>query len=213
MNQDESDFLVLNYDDPVVKDFSKEAKARAIYFSQTPDLNPNQAAVLAVGSILGIDKETCLKVFRDFKGLEHRLEEVTQINGITFINDSKSTTADSTIWALNNIPRPVLLIAGGRHKGVDYGIAADLIRKKAKEVILIGEAKEKIKNALKGFPDIHESSTLEEAVRFAFSRAEPGDCVLLSPMCSSFDMFLNYEERGKAFKKAVFTLAQNQDGP
>lgn len=206
MNQDESDFLVLNYDDPVIKGLSKETKAMVVYFSQAPDLNPNQAAVLAVGAILGINKELCFKVFREFKGLEHRLEHVTQIRNITFINDSKSTNVDSTIWALKNIPQPLFLIAGGRHKGVDYSVALDLIREKVKGVILIGEAKEKIKDALRGFTPVYEFATLEEAVSLAFSKAKSGDCVLLSPMCSSFDMFTDYEDRGRAFKKAVFAL-------
>ena len=206
MNQDKSDYLVLNCEDLVVKELAKETKAEVIYFSKTPDLNPNQAAVLAVASILGINKELCLEVFREFKGIEHRLEYVTEINNVTFINDSKSTTIDSTIWAFKNISCPIVLIAGGKHKGIDYSIVSDLIREKAREVILIGEAKEKIKNALGGFLSIDEASTLEEAVKLAFSKAKSGDCVLLSPMRSSFDMFLNYEERGKIFKQAVFDL-------
>jgi UDP-N-acetylmuramoylalanine--D-glutamate ligase len=206
MNQDKSDYSVLNYNDPVVKELAKEIKAKVVYFSKTPDLNPNEAAVLAVGSILSINKELCLKVLKEFKGIEHRLEYVTEINNITFINDSKSTTVDSTVWALKNIPQPVILIAGGRHKGVDYSVILDLIHKKVREVILIGEAREKIKNALRGFLAIYEAPTLEEAVNLAFSKAKSGDCVLLSPMCSSFDMFSNYEERGNCFKKAVKEL-------
>ena len=212
MNQDKYDYLVLNCDDPVVKELAKEAKAKIVYFSKTQDLNPNHAAVLAVASILGINKELCLEVFREFKGIEHRLEYVTEINNVTFINDSKSTTVDSTIWAFKNISCPIVLIAGGKHKGIDYSIISDLIREKAREVILIGEAKEKIKSALEGFRAIDEASTLEEAVKLAFSKAKSGDCVLLSPMCSSFDMFLNYEERGKVFKQAVFDLARDKHG-
>ncbi len=212
INQDKSDYLVLNHDDPVVKDLAKETKANVVYFSQMPDLNLNQAAVLAVASILGIDKELCLEVFRAFKGIEHRLEYVAKINNVTFINDSKSTTVDSTIWAFKNISCPIVLIAGGKDKGSDYSIILDLIRKKTREVILIGEAREKIKSALRGFLSIDEAPTLEEAVNLAFSKAKSGDCVLLSPMCSSFDMFLNYEERGKIFKQAVFNLAKNKHG-
>ncbi len=212
INQDKSDYLVLNHDDPAVKELAKETKANVVYFSQMPDLNLNQAAVLAVASILGIDKELCLEVFRAFKGIEHRLEYVAKINNVTFINDSKSTTVDSTIWAFKNISCPIVLIAGGKDKGSDYSIILDLIRKKTREVILIGEAREKIKSALRGFLSIDEAPTLEEAVNLAFSKAKSGDCVLLSPMCSSFDMFLNYEERGKIFKQAVFNLAKNKNG-
>ncbi|MFH0913462.1 MAG: UDP-N-acetylmuramoyl-L-alanine--D-glutamate ligase [Candidatus Omnitrophota bacterium] len=213
MNQDQSDYTVLNYDDPMVRGLADETKAKVICFSQTPDFNPNQAAVLAVGSILGTDKEACLKVLREFRGLEHRLEHVAEINNITFINDSKSTTVDSTIWALKNITRPIVLIAGGRHKGLDYSVILELIHKKVKDIILIGEAKEKIKDSFKGFRAIQEAATLDEAVRCALSRAKAGDCVLFSPMCSSFDMFSNYEERGRVFKKTVLDLTKSSHGP
>lgn len=209
MNQDKYDYLVLNSQDRIVKKLSDETKAKVVYFSQTKDLNPNQGAVLKVGSILGINKELCLNVFREFKGIEHRLEYVTEINNVTFINDSKSTTVDSTIWALKNITQPIILIAGGRHKGVDYGIISALIRKNVKDAILIGEAKGKIKDIFRRDVPVDEAVTLEEAVTIAFSKAKPGDCVLLSPMCSSFDMFSNYEERGDIFKKAVYNLSKN----
>ena len=210
MNQDSSDYLVLNYDDPVVRNFSKETKAQVVYFKEKENLNPNQSGVLAAASILGIDSELCFKVFREFKGIEHRLEFVTKINNVIFINDSKATTADSTIWALKNIPEPIILIAGGRHKGIDYKIIRDLAREKVKEAILIGEAAERIKDSLGGSLSIQRAITLKEAVQKAFSKASPGDCVLLSPMCSSFDMFQDFEERGKVFKEAVFNLARSQ---
>jgi len=209
MNQDKTDYSVLNSKDPLIKSLSGQIKANVVYFSQTQNLNPNQAAVLAVGSILGINKELCLNVFREFKGIEHRLEYVTEINNVTFINDSKSTTADSTIWALKNIPAPIILIAGGRHKGVDYSIILGLIRKKVKNAILIGEAKGKIRDILRGSVAVEDAVTLEEAVNIAFSKAKFGYRVLFSPMCSSFDMFSNYEDRGKVFKKAVYNLKKS----
>ncbi len=212
MNQDKSDYLILNDNDLLVKELSKEAKANTAYFKETKDLNANHAAVLAVASILGINKELCMKVFKEFKGIEHRLEYVAEINNIIFINDSKSTTVESTIWAFRNISRPIVLIAGGKHKGIDYSIISDLIREKTREVILIGEARGKIKDALSGFLSIDEAPTLKEAVGLAFSKAKPGDCVLLSPMCSSYDMFLNYEERGNVFKQAVLDLTVNTHG-
>jgi len=161
---------------------------------------------LAVGSILGISRKTCLKVFKNFKGLEHRMEEVANIRGVRFINDSKATTVESTIWALRNIASPVILIAGGKDKGVDYRVLLDSARNKVKEVILIGQAREKIKSAFQGKLKISVSATLEQAVRSAFGKADRGDCVLLSPMCSSFDMFSDYEHRGRVFKKAVLKL-------
>jgi len=206
MNQDESDYLVLNYQDSAVRELAKETRACAVYFSKNKDLNPNQAAVLAVGSTLGIDEELVLHIFSEFRGIEHRLEYVVEINNIKFINDSKATTVDSAMWALQNISQPIVLIAGGRDKGSDYSVILDLARKKVKELILIGEAKKKIEDTFRGFLPINEAATLEEAVNIASYKARPGDCVLLSPMCSSFDMFSNYEERGKAFKKAVQEL-------
>lgn len=206
MNQDKSDYLVLNSDDPAAKELAKEAKANIEYFRRQPSLNPNFSATLTVGSILGIDRQTCLEVFNQFKGVEHRLEHVANLNNVDFVNDSKATNVDSTVWALKNIDRPIVLIAGGRDKGSDYAVVLDLMRRKVKDIILIGEAKEKIKDAFNGFLSIQEAGTLDEAVNLAFYKAQPGDCVLLSPMCASFDMFSNYEERGRLFKRAVCNL-------
>jgi UDP-N-acetylmuramoylalanine--D-glutamate ligase len=208
LNQDETDYLVLNRQDPVLRQLAQEANAKAVYFTQAQGLNPNQAAVSAVGSILGIGQDLISGVFRDFKGIEHRLEFVAEVNNIKFINDSKATTVESVIWALENIHNPILLIAGGKHKGLDYSVILDLVRSKVKNVVLIGEAREKIKVAFRGFSAIEEADTLEDAVSKAFLKASPGDCVVLSPMCSSFDMFTDYEERGNVFKKAVYELAK-----
>ncbi|MCX5702550.1 MAG: Mur ligase family protein, partial [Candidatus Omnitrophica bacterium] len=107
MNQDKKDCVVLNYNDQIVRGLAKEAKAEVVYFYQDSQLNPNQSAVLAVGSKLGISRDICLEVFSKFKGVEHRLEHVGEMNNIKFINDSKATTVDSTVWALNNISSPV----------------------------------------------------------------------------------------------------------
>jgi len=206
MNQDKGDYLILNYQDPVLKKISKEAKAGVVYFNRSTDKNPNHSAVMAVAKILGIKEETCFGVLADFKGVEHRLEEVAQFNGIQFINDSKATTVDSTIWALNNTDKPIILIAGGRDKGLDFTVIRDLVRKKVKAIVLIGEAREKIKQALNGILPIKEASSLEGALDIAWSGAEKGDAILLSPMCASFDMFVNFEERGNCFKQAVRNL-------
>lgn len=206
MNQDKDDYLVLNALDPALKQLGSKARAKLVYFSEEKALNSNQAAVLAIASILGIEKELSLSVFKAFKGIEHRFEYVAEIRNIKFINDSKATTADSTSWALKNIGEPVVLIAGGRDKGVDYRSILEEARHKVKEVILIGEAKDKIRQAIGAALAVDEAVSLEEAVNKAFSKASSGDCVLLSPMCSSFDMFSDYEERGRAFKKAVYGL-------
>jgi UDP-N-acetylmuramoylalanine--D-glutamate ligase len=208
LNQDKRDFLVLNPEDQELIKMGRQARAQVKFFKAGPGLNPNQSAVLTVGSILGISRNTCLKVFKNFKGLEHRLEEVVNIRGVRFINDSKATTVESTIWALRNIASPVILIAGGKDKGVNYRALLDSARGKVKEVILIGEAREKIKAAFQGKLKISFSATLEQAVCSAFAKADRGDCVLLSPMCSSFDMFSDYEHRGRVFKKAVEELRE-----
>lgn len=210
MNQGPGDFLVINEDDEILKGLAKESRSEVVYFSQSAKFNPNQAAVNVVGKILGIDKKICTKVFSEFKGLEHRFEQVSEINGIKFINDSKATVVESTIWAIKNINSPVFLIAGGRDKGVDYRGILPHAKNKVKEVIVIGEAKETIKSALSASLIVNEAKTLEEAVQMAYKKSLPGDYVLLSPMCSSFDMFSDYEERGKVFKNAVRALAKEK---
>jgi UDP-N-acetylmuramoylalanine--D-glutamate ligase len=206
MNQERDDFLVLNADDPVLKKLAAEAKAKTVLFSRQDAANPNQAAVLAVAGILGIEKKICADVLTHFRGVEHRLELVRTINGVSFINDSKATTVDSAIWALENIHSPVILIAGGKDKGLDYSLILPFAQGKVKDVILIGEARNKIRRALQGGMPLEEAATLQEAVERARAKALPGDCVLLSPMCSSFDMFTSYEERGRVFKEIVGRL-------
>lgn len=208
MNQRGSDFLVLNQEDPLSDELALESKAKVVYFSKSDEFNPNQAAVFTVGSLLGIDKFTIVNVFNEFKGIEHRMEEVAVINNIRFINDSKATTVESVIWALKSLSSPAVLIAGGKDKGLDYSLVVDSALQKVKEVILIGEAKEKIAQVFRGTLPVEEAATLEEAVNKAYYKAKAGECVLLSPMCSSFDMFANYEERGRAFKRIVNDLAQ-----
>jgi len=205
-NQDAADYAVLNYDDPVIRPLAKEVKSKVTYFRDKEGFNPNQSAVLSVTALLGIDKDLALRVFAEFKGVEHRLEEAREINGVRFINDSKSTTTEAAVWALNNLKSPLVLIAGGREKGNDYSEVAELAAKKVKAAVLIGEAKEKIKKAFSGLVNTLEAATLEEAVKKAYQLALPGECVLFSPMCKSFDMFSDYEERGRSFKNIVSEL-------
>ena len=212
MNQDNTDFLVLNYNDPVLRGLDKESRSKAVYFKEEEGLNPNQAAALAACAALGVKKETAQGVFRAFKGVEHRLEQVVESGGVEFINDSKSTTVESTMWALRTLKRPVILIAGGRDKNLDYSIILELACKKTKEIILIGEARDKIRRALKGYASFKQAFTMQEAVGKAMQDAVPGDCVLLSPMCASFDMFSDYEERGRVFKMAVRDLIKEGAG-
>ena len=209
MNQDKSDYLVLNKNDQTLKSLDKESKAKIVYFSESPDINPNQAAVLAVGEILGISKEIIYRVFAEFKGVQHRLEFVAEIGGVRFFNDSKATTVDSAVWALQNMSSPVVLIAGGRGKGNDYNTILNLAVQKVKEAVVIGEAALQIRDAFLKFFPVEKAGTLPEAVNIAYKKAVPGDCVLFSPMCKSFDMFSDYEERGRVFKQAVQELIKN----
>ena len=206
MNQDSSDFLVLNSFDEGLKALSQDAQAKTVFFSEAPGLNPNQAAVLAIASLLRVDQELALEVFREFKGVEHRLEQVAEINQVKFINDSKATTVDSAVWALNNTAGPLILIAGGREKGNDYSAILELARRKVKAAVLIGEARGRIRQAFDGLIPVTEARTLEEAVRLAYGKSSPLDTVLFSPMCKSFDMFSDFEERGRVFKQAVSNL-------
>lgn len=206
MNQDQDDFLILNGDDPLLKGMAIQAKSKVVFFTKQDGSNPNQSAVLSVGKILGVNAGLILDVFSKFKGLQHRLEDVREIDGVKFINDSKATTADSAIWAIKNINTPIILIAGGRHKGIDYRVIAESARDKVKHLVLIGEAKEKIASALGNEFPIENASSLKEAAEKAFALARPGYTVLLSPMCSSFDMFKDYQDRGRAFKEIVLNL-------
>ena len=209
LNQDQNDYLVLNHDDPALRALAKEARARVVFFSSQDNprnLNPNQLAVMAVARVLGIAENICGEVFRNFKGVEHRLEQVRVLKDIEFINDSKATNVDSAVWALKSTSRQAIMIAGGRDKNIDYGAISDLVKKKVKLLVLIGEAKEKIRSVLGGIVPIKEALTLDEAVNLSYAQAKGGDCVLLSPMCASFDMFENYEHRGRAFKEIVNKL-------
>ncbi|MBU0547479.1 MAG: UDP-N-acetylmuramoyl-L-alanine--D-glutamate ligase [Candidatus Omnitrophica bacterium] len=208
MNQDKNDFLVLNADDPYLKAIASESKSKVSFFTKEGGLNSNQRAVIAVGKILSIKLENMLSVFQKFKGIEHRMEEVVEINGVKFINDSKATTADSAIWAISSIFSPIILIAGGRHKGINYRVILDAARNKVKQAFVFGEAKDIIAADLNGGLPIEKVATLKEAITRSYEHARPGDQVLFSPMCSSFDMFKDYEQRGEVFKKIVLDLAK-----
>jgi UDP-N-acetylmuramoylalanine--D-glutamate ligase len=208
MNQNASDYLVLNRDDLLVRELAKKSKAKVVYFDGNMHSNLNFAAVEAVASILRIDADLCKEVFRIFRGLPHRLERTAEIKSREFINDSKATNPEATAFALRNISRPIILIAGGRDKGLDFTIIKDLICQRTKGLILLGEARDKIKQVFKTQLPVKDASDLTQAVKFAFTQSQAGDTILLSPMCSSFDMFRDYEHRGEVFKEAVRRLKQ-----
>ncbi|MCD6098019.1 UDP-N-acetylmuramoyl-L-alanine--D-glutamate ligase [bacterium] len=171
------------------------------------DLQDYLAAV-SVGSVLGLPNDVIVSFLRGFSGLEHRLERVAEKDGILFINDSKGTNIDSVLFALKSLSSPVILIAGGRYKGGNFLLLEEEARKKVRYMILIGEAKELISSSLGRFVPWEYADSLEGAVLRAVSIANPGDTVLLSPGCASFDMFKNYEERGRRFKQIVQKIVE-----
>jgi len=154
-----------------------------------------------------IKNEYIRESLQSFEGVEHRLEYVRTFNGVKYINDSKATNINAVWFALDSFNVPVVLILGGRDKGNDYLDLLTHLREKVHTVVAIGEAKEAIKNQLKdAVPNVTEAESMKEAVKKASKVAKRGEVVLLSPACSSFDMFDNYEHRGKVFKKSVLEL-------
>ena len=160
---------------------------------------------------LGLDREalpTLRDAIKSFSGVEHRIEFVAEINGVRYYNDSKATNVDSTIKALEAFDRGIVLILGGKDKGSDYSVLTPLIRERVKEVILIGAASSKIESHLQSACSMSRADSMEHAVRLGKQAAQPGDTVLLAPACASFDMFENYEHRGRVFKEAVRSLVK-----
>jgi UDP-N-acetylmuramoylalanine--D-glutamate ligase len=145
-----------------------------------------------------------------FPGLEHRLELVGEWNGVSVYNDSKATNVASAVTALESLVAPVILLAGGRDKGGDYGPLKKIIEERVKAVILMGEAKDRMQQALQGSVPLHLVEGMQEGVQVAWRLAREGDTILLAPACSSFDMFANFEERGRAFKEIVLNCAEEE---
>lgn len=170
----------------------------------------NVMAAVLIGHLFLLSPERIRESIQSFEGLEHRLEKVTTIDGVDFFNDSKATNVEASLKSIQSFTRPIILIAGGRDKEGDFTKLKGPVEKKVKKLILVGEAKEKLALALKGTAPINEASTLEEAVDKSFSDTVPGDVVLLAPACTSFDMFQNFEERGKSFKDIVFQLKKKR---
>lgn len=166
----------------------------------------NILAALSVASVFNVSADKIRQALTGFKGLEHRFELVAAIGGVDFINDSKATTVLAVKMALESCDKPVILIAGGHDKGSDFKVLRSVISSKVKKIVLIGEAKEKIRRHLNGAVPFIEADSMEDAVKKAYLSSSPGDCVLLSPMCASFDMFRDFEQRGRVFKEAVFRI-------
>ena len=165
----------------------------------------NREFALAVAKIWGLPLDKVKGRLSGFEGLPHRLEKIKTVNGVEFYNDSKATNPASTVWALERLGSRVILIAGGRDKGMDFSPINSCCRQ-VKKLILLGEAASKIKSVFKDNNICLFADSLQQALSLAFSCAAAGDKVVLSPMCASFDMFKNYEERGDLFKEYVRSL-------
>ena len=224
-NQQKSDIAILNDKDSLVRDVTENINSKKIYFSEQTVAgsglaalnlsneyfaafhnkeNAYAAALAALaggGNLHGIQK-----ALDTFKGDSHRIEYITTINDVMFYDDSKATNIAAVKRALESFDKPISLIMGGRDKGGDYLTLKGTVEKHVKKLVVIGEAKEKIISALGGSVNVEQASTIEEAVLAAYKVAESGDVVLLSPACSSFDMFKSYKERGNRFCMAANSL-------
>jgi UDP-N-acetylmuramoylalanine--D-glutamate ligase len=167
----------------------------------------NFMAAICAARAMNVNPAAIQKTIDEFRGIPHRIEFVRKKDGVFFFNDSKATNPPSLLRALNSFPaNPIILIAGGKDKNFDFSALAEPVRQRCKLLILMGEAKEKMNRSIGDFAETYLVGTFEEAVLLAFQKSRNGDIILLSPGCSSFDMFRNYEERGDYFKKLVHQL-------
>lgn len=166
----------------------------------------NAMAALLAATARGIRTASARATLRNFRGVEHRLEFVRELGGVTWVNDSKATNVDSVWYALQSFERPLVLLLGGRDKGNDYTRLAEPVRERVRAVVAIGESAGKVQEAFRALVPVQTATGMPEAVRTAASLALPGDIVLLSPACASFDWFENYEHRGRVFKSLVMEL-------
>lgn len=235
MNQKDSDYFIYNGDDPEIlakmEDFqglparvkiTKDdyingipTKAGSGYFTvgiKGKHNLFNAACAVEASRILGLTELQIAEGLRTFINLPHRLESCGVINGVEFINDSKATNVDSVYYALDAMTKPIVWIAGGTDKGNDYEVLFPLVKNKVKALICLGLDNEKLKETFKSYiPEIFETTKVLEAVETGLKLAAPGDVVLLSPACASFDLFKNYMDRGDQFKNMVAFLKAHHD--
>ncbi|MGK5089040.1 UDP-N-acetylmuramoyl-L-alanine--D-glutamate ligase [Bdellovibrionota bacterium FG-2] len=249
---DKNSYVVLNHDDPNIKDFSGDNQGKLIWFTkknpiqvsgafaegfngayynssarqivakilgreETYDLTQyrllgdhnkeNLLGAICAARAMGINPKAIQTVINTFKGVPHRLEFIRKKDGVYFFNDSKGTNVMSVKRSLASfMNNPIILIAGGRDKNGDFTVLGDLVKKRCKTIILLGEAKEKINRAVGDLAETYLVGTFEEAVLLAYQKSRSGDIILLSPGCASYDMFRNFEERGDYFRKLVTQL-------
>jgi UDP-N-acetylmuramoylalanine--D-glutamate ligase len=231
------DFAILNADDPVCAAYAERTAAKAEWFSSHRKVAgahlcadklvldgkllmsageipirglhnvENVLAASIAASRAGVAHETIAAAVRTFRAVEHRLEFVRRLNGVDFYNDSKATSVDATLKALDAFDHGVWIILGGKDKGLDYRGLRESLGRKAKAALLIGAAAPKIAGQIAGAVPVVDAKTLDAAIAHAFAEAAPGDTVLLAPACASFDQFRSYEHRGEVFKQVVHQLA------
>lgn len=212
--------------------FSVQNKVDGAYFSQTDDgrkiirfskmadelievseigikgihnVYNTMAAGLAAHSV-GISVGDIRSALKSFKGVEHRMEFVRELNGVEFINDSKATNVDSVWYAISAIEKPIILLLGGRDKGNDYSKLFQVVKNKVKAIIAIGESADKVYTEFRPYTEVKKATSMQDAVNEAYEISIRGDAVLLSPACASFDWFKNYEHRGNVFKELIYQL-------
>ena len=243
LNQNENDFLILNYDDVHCQKMKEKTESKVVFFSikerlqegifllgndivwktNEDELNimsanelqilgkhniANALAAIGIAICGGVPFDIIRNAVKQFKSLEHRIEYVTTINRVEFYNDSKGTNTDCAIKSIEAMKRPIVLIGGGYDKGSDFSDWVKAFENKVKHMIVLGEVADKIIETCKlyNFESYHKVNSLNDAVELAFSKAEQGDCILFSPACASWDMFDNYEQRGRLFKEFVKNL-------
>lgn len=237
-NQDEIDYAILNYDDPLIVEqelngtpakysFSINSevergtflRGKDLYFRNqdgeeiicgTNDVSlkgkhnlSNILSVLNVFKLINLPNEAIKNALSTFTPVEHRLEFVAEIDGVDYFNDSKATNVDAVWYALESFDEAIYLILGGKDKGNDYTKIDDQVKRIVKKIFAIGSSSDKIKKHFESIVNVRKVRSLKEAIKLARKEAQPGEVVLLSPACASFDMFENYEDRGRKFKEAV----------
>ncbi len=186
------------------EEFTMETKTMALEGKHNMK---NAMAATSVAQLMRIRKQTIRESLSNFQGVEHRLERVLKIQNVQYINDSKATNVNATFFALDSMSTPTVWIVGGVDKGNDYSELMSMVREKVKAIICLGVDNKKIIDAFGNVVDVMvEVTSMSDAVRTAQHQTEKGDTVLLSPACASFDLFENYEDRGRQFKQAVRNL-------
>ncbi len=171
----------------------------------------NSMAATLAAQAMGVPADTIASTLMSFQGVEHRLEFVRELDGVKYVNDSKATNVDSVWYALQSFDTPIVIMLGGRDKGNEYSRLRDLMKQHVRAVVAIGESADKVVQAFGAEFTVRKAATMEEAVNAGTELARPGDVVLLSPACASFDWFENYEHRGRVFKDIVKNLKSKAD--